>query len=237
MKKQSADRKIRSWEDKKVRIFNFSISQFLNIGLLLFTIHFSLFTVVYAATLDETVERIQKRYDEIQDIQGKFSQTSYIKDLDRVERYEGEFFIRKPSSMRWLYSEPRDEEVIIREGDIWIYKKSEKQVLKSTYSKDAYSQVPIALLSSIGNLKTDFDIKMIKEDNLELKPLHQMGFIKKILLEVNSRVFPIKAFSIFDIYGNKVDVIVKDIEINPGLKDSFFIFTPPPGVEVFDFNQ
>jgi len=205
---------------------------------LIFTLYCSLFTVVHAATVDETVERMQKKYDEIQDIQGKFSQTSYIKDLDRVERYEGEFFIKRPSSMRWLYSKPRDEEVIIREGDIWIYKKSEKQVLKSTYTKDAYSQIPIALLNSIGNLKADFDIKMIKEDSLELKPRRQMGFIKKILLEVNnSNDFPIKAFSMFDTYGNKVDVAVKNVESNSGLKDSFFIFKPPPGVEVFDLNQ
>jgi len=215
---------------KKILISHFSFL------ILLLALHFSLFTVVSAATVDDIVERLQKKYGEIQDIQGKFSQTSYIKDLDRIERYEAAFFIKKPFSMRWIYSKPRDEEVIIRDTETWIYKKSEKQALKSTFSKEAYSQVPITLLSSLGNLKIDFDITLIKNDILELKPKRQMGFIKKILLEVSSGDFPVKTFSIFDIHGNKIDIKITNVEINPGLEDSFFIFKAPPGVEVFDFN-
>ncbi len=109
-------------------------------------------------------------------------------------------------------------------------------MFKTALSKDAYNQAPIALLSSFGTLKADFDIKIIKEDTLELKPKHQKGFIKKILLEVSFDDFPIKTFSVFDIYGNKIDIAVKDVKINSGLKDSFFVFKLPPGVEVFDFN-
>jgi outer membrane lipoprotein carrier protein len=207
----------------------------------LFIIFYSLiFVVVYASdtsNLEKIVERIQGKYNEIKDITGRFSQTSYIKDLERVEHYKGEFFIRKPSSMRWVYSKPRDEEVIIREGEIWIYKKSEKQAIKSAFSKDAYGQVPIALLNSLGNLKADYEIRLIKDDTLELKPRQRMGYIDYIVLEVNDHDFPIKAFSIFDTYGNKIDIKIKDIKTNSGLSDSLFVFKPGPGVEVFDLNQ
>ena len=201
----------------------------------LFPFPFSLSTVVYAASVDEVVDRIQKKYNAIQDIQGKFSQTSYIKDLERVEKYEGTFFIKKPSSMKWMYSTPRDEEIIIRDTDTWIYRKSAKQVLKSTFSKDAYSQVPIALLNRLGTLKSDFDIIEIKKDMLEITPKRQVGFIKKIVLEVSSGDFPIKAFNILDINGNKIDIVIKDTKINTGLEDSFFIFKTPSDVEVFEF--
>jgi chaperone LolA len=197
----------------------------------------SIVSTSHASTVDEFVGRIQKIYGEIKDVQGRFSQTSHIKDLDKIERYEGEFFIRKPSSMRWNFSKPRDEEVIIRENDIWIYKKSEKQALKSAFSKDAYSQVPIALLNNFGDLKNDFDIKLIKDDTLELTPKRRMGFINKLLLEVNSTDFPVKTFSVFDVYGNKIDITVKDVKINSGLEDSIFIFKLQPGVEIFDLNQ
>ncbi len=197
----------------------------------------SIVSTSHASTVDEVVGRIQKIYGGIKDVQGRFSQTSHIKDLDKIERYEGEFFIRKPSSMRWNFSKPRDEEVIIRENDIWIYKKSEKQALKSAFSKDAYSQVPIALLNNFGDLKNDFDIKLIKDDTLELTPKRRMGFINKLLLEINSTDFPVKTFSVFDVYGNKIDITVKDVKINSGLEDSIFIFKLQPGVEIFDLNQ
>ena len=214
----------------------------------LFSVHCSLFTVfmltacfllpavVSASTVDDVVDLIQKKYSEIQDIQGKFFQTSYLKDLDRVERYEGVFFIKKPFSMKWAYSKPRDEEVIIRDTDTWIYKKSERQALKTTFSRDAYNQIPITLLNSLGNLKSDFNITMIKEGTLELKPKRQMGFIKKIDLEVSSGDFPVKSFRVYDIHNNKVAILVKDVKLNSGLKDSFFTFKVPPGVELFDLN-
>ncbi|MEF9437782.1 MAG: outer membrane lipoprotein chaperone LolA [Candidatus Mariimomonas ferrooxydans] len=211
------------------------ISHFLFL-ILFITGYWILATAASAATADNLAERIQNKYAVIQDIQGIFYQTSYLKDLESVEQYEGEFFIKKPSFIRWRYSKPRDEEVIVRGADAWIYKKSEKQVFKTAFSKYTYNQAPIALLSSFETLKTDFDIKMIKEDTLELKPKHQKGFIKKILLEVSSGDFPTKTFSIFDIHGNKVDIAVRNVRINSGLKDSFFFFKLPPGVEVFDFN-
>ena len=198
---------------------------------------FLLSTVSYASTLDEVVGRIEKTYSEIKDVKGRFSQTSYIKDLEKTEKYEGEFFIKKPSSMRWNFSKPRDEEIIIKENDIWIYKKSEKQALKSAFSKDAYNHVPIALLNNFGDLKNNFDIKLIKDDTLELTPKRRMGFINKLLLEVNSTDFPVKTFSVFDVYGNKINITIKDVKINSGLEDSIFIFKLQPGVEVFDLNQ
>lgn len=197
----------------------------------------SIVSTSHASTVDEVVGRIQKIYGEIKDIQGKFSQTSYIKDLDKIERYEGEFFIKKPSSMRWNFSKPRDEEVIIKENDIWIYKKSEKQALKSAFSKDAYNHVPIALLNNFGDLKNDFDIKLIKDDTLELTPKRRMGFINKLLLEINSTDFPVKTFSVFDVYGNKINITIKNVKINSGLEDSIFTFKLQPGVEIFDLNQ
>lgn len=204
---------------------------------LLSTLYSLLFTASHASTVDEVVGRIQKTYGEIKDVKGRFSQTSYIKDLEKTEKYEGEFFIKKPSSMRWNFSKPRDEEVIIKENDIWIYKKSEKQALKSAFSKDAYNHVPIALLNNFGDLKNNFDIKLIKDDTLELTPKRRTGFINKLLIEVNSTDFPVKTFSVFDVYGNKINITIKDVKINSGLEDSIFIFKLQPGIEVFDLNQ
>ena len=220
---------------RKFQISNFKFQIF--VVFLLFTVHWLLVTASHASTVDEVVGRIQKIYGEIKEVQGKFSQTSYIKDLDKIERYEGEFFIKKPSSMRWNFSKPRDEEIIIKENDIWIYKKSEKQALKSAFSKDAYNHVPIALLNNFGDLKNNFDIKLIKDDTLELTPKRRMGFINKLLLEINSTDFPVKTFSVFDLYGNKINITIKNVKINSGLEDSIFIFKLQPGIEVFDLNQ
>jgi outer membrane lipoprotein carrier protein len=189
------------------------------------------------ASVDDIVKQLQAKVADIQDMRGKFSQTSHLKDLERIETYEGEFFIKKPSSMRWRYSEPRDEEVVIRNAETWIYKKSEKQVVKTALSEGSYGQIPLALLNSLGDLEADFDITLFQDGILELKPKRSMGYIKGALLEVTRSDFPISKFSILDTHGNQVIIKIEKVKINSGLEDAFFMFKAPPGVEVFDLSR
>lgn len=193
--------------------------------------------LVRAETVDDIVNRIEKKYSEIHDIQGAFTQTSYLKDLERTEKYSGNFSIKKPSMFRWQYALPRNEEVIISGTEIWIYKASEKQAMKSKFNKSAYSQLPIAMLESLENMKTDYAIKAAGEGVLELVPRQEMGFLKKVHLETASGEFPIKTLTIFDMYGNTIVLKLKDVKINPDLDDSLFVFKVPAGVEVHDFSQ
>jgi outer membrane lipoprotein carrier protein len=193
-------------------------------------------TMADAVTVNEAVERIQKEYSGIYDLSGKFSQTSLIKDLKRTEKYEGSFFIKKPSRMRWRYEKPRDEEVIIKETDLWIYRKSDRQVVRSTFSRQTHGQVPIVLLEGFGDMRANFDITMMDEGTLKLKPKYQMGLIKEILLEINPTGFPVKGFTILDMYGNRIVIKLREVKTNTGLEDSLFIFNIPPGVEVINLN-
>ncbi|MCK5138284.1 MAG: hypothetical protein KAQ85_00440, partial [Thermodesulfovibrionia bacterium] len=71
---------------RKLQVTNYTLPVF--IGILLFTFHCSLFARASAAELDDIVELIQTKYDAIQDLRGKFSQTSYLKDLESVEQYK-----------------------------------------------------------------------------------------------------------------------------------------------------
>lgn len=190
-----------------------------------------------AATLDEMVGRIQTTFSGINDLKGSFEQTSYIKDLEETQKYSGTFFLKKPSSVMWEYSKPRDEKVVIRETNTWIYKKAENQVIKTKFSEEAYSQVPIALLSGMENIRDDFDISVPEEDALQLVPKQRIGFIKTIVMEVSPDDFPVKMFTIIDTYGNIIMIELADVTVNPGLDDSLFIFTPPPDAEVYEMNR
>lgn len=197
----------------------------------------SLIVTSYASEVTAIVDLVEKKYAGITDIKGVFFQTSYLKDLDRTEEYAGDFFIKKPSRLRWTYRAPRDEEVLINGEDIWMYKSSEKQVIKSRFSRDAFSQVPIAMLESLGDLKGDYQISMSGEKTLELVPRQRMGFVKKLRLTTGSGDFPVESFEVFDVYGNMNVIILRDVIINPGLGDGLFIFTMPPGAELFDFTR
>jgi outer membrane lipoprotein carrier protein len=202
---------------------------------LLITHHSSL--IASAATVDETVASLQKQFASIKDLKGKFTQKSYIKDLEETQEYAGTFFIKKPSSMMWEYAAPRDEKVVISDLDTWIYKKSQNQVIKTKFTKETYSQVPIALLASLENIRDDFDITMPEKNALQLAPKRKIGFIKTLVLELSSGDMPIKMFTIFDTYGNIIMIELINVQTNPGLKDTIFSFKIPQGAEVYDMSK
>lgn len=190
-----------------------------------------------AATLDEMVDRVQKTFSGVRDLTGSFSQTSYIKDLEETQKYSGTFSLKKPSSVMWEYEKPRDEKVVIQDSDTWIYKKSENQVIRTTFSKEAYSQVPLALLSGMEKIRDDFDISSPEENALQLVPKHQIGFIKTIVMEISPQAFPVKMFTVIDTYGNMIMIELTGVAVNSGLDDELFHFTPPPGAEVYDMSK
>lgn len=204
--------------------------------LFLFVIILAVGSAASAASIDETISMIEKKAAEIKDISGSFLQESYLTDLERTEKYSGNFFIKKPSMVRWKYAEPRDEEVYITTDAIWIHKRLAKQAVKSKFSENAYGQAPIALLASLHNLRADFDITATgKADILKLKPKRKIGSIKEILMQTSSSDFPVTSFTIFDIYGNNVIITVKDVRTNTGLEDKAFIFKPAADMEIFEY--
>ncbi len=190
-----------------------------------------------AESADEVVNRIQNEFKSIKDISGKFMQKSFIKDLEQTQEFNGEFFLKKPSRIMWEYADPRDEKVVIRDRETLIYKKSQNQVIKTGFSEESYSQVPLAMLESFDNIKKDFTISMPEANALQLIPKQKIGHISSVIMETSEKGFPIRMFTILDTYGNIIMIELKQIKTNPGLNDSQFNFQIPDDAEVFDMNQ
>ena len=188
-------------------------------------------------TADDAVNRIQKEFELIRDISGRFAQKSYIKDLEQTHEFNGAFFLKKPGNMMWEYENPRDEKVVIRNKETFIYKKSQNQVMRTKFSEESYSQVPIAMLESFDNIRNDFDITMPEKNALQLIPRKKIGHVKTVIMETSKKGFPINMFTILDTYGNIIMIELKEIKTNPGLKDELFDFQIPEGAEVFDMSQ
>ncbi len=181
-----------------------------------------------------TVDQIQSAYKGLKDIKGVFIQKSYLKDLGSEQTFAGDFAIKFPNKMRYLYKSGSQDEIIINNDRIIIYQKKEKQVLKGPFDRNTYGAAPVSLLSGLGDVKKEFNAEE-KGGRLLLKPKSPMGGIKSIELEgAGDAAFPIKSFRITDVHSNVIRITLKDVKENTGLKDRLFEFTPPPGVGVFE---
>ncbi|OGW41535.1 MAG: hypothetical protein A2Y97_04845 [Nitrospirae bacterium RBG_13_39_12] len=212
----------------KFRLLPFAVCVF---SLLFF--QFSLCSVsISASSCKEDITKIQKAYENIKDIKGGFVQKSHIKDLKRTDTYEGEFFIKTPLKMKWDYKGDMAQEVIINNGDIFIYQKKEKQAFRGKFDKDTYGQAPIALLNGFGRINEEFHVSKEK-DRLILKPKNPMGSIISVEIEPSENEFPINSFTINDSRSNRVEIVLKDVKINTGLKDSLFELSLPKSVTIY----
>jgi len=202
----------------------------------LFFFHFSFCAVSSAVSaVDDDITRIQKAYENIKDIKGNFTQKSHIKDLKRIDIYGGDFFIKRPTKMKWEYKGKIPQEVIISNDEIIIYQKKEKQAFKSKFDRATYGQAPIALLSGFGRIQEEFDVSN-KNGRLFLKPNKPMGNIVSIEIETSEDKFPIKSFIVNDSRSNRIEITLKDVEINTGLEDRLFELSLPKGVNVYEHN-
>jgi chaperone LolA len=202
---------------------------------LLLTVFFLSFLAakVFASGADENIARIQKAYEGIRDLKGSFIQKSMIRDLDRTEIYRGEFFIKRPRKMKWMYTGKTAQDLIINDDTVLIYKKGDKQAYKSRFDRATYGQTPVALLSGFGNLKQEFEVSG-NGNTLLLKPKKPMGNVTTITVILSEDGFPIRSFVIHDTRSNVIDIGLKDVKINTGLKDSLFDLALPKGVNVFE---
>ncbi len=184
---------------------------------------------------DKEIEKIQKAYEKINDIKGDFIQKSYIKDLKRTDIYRGQFFIKMPLKVKWTYKGKAAQEVFINNDEILVYQKKERQAFRGKFDKDSYGHAPIALLSGFGKIQEEFIISR-KNNNLFLKPKNSLGGVISIEIETSENEFPISSLIISDINSNRIEIILKNVEVNTGLKDTFFKPSLPGDIKIHEYN-
>ena len=190
-------------------------------------------TLSYAADTDDAIARIQKAYEGIKDMKGTFMQKNVIKDLNKTDRYSGEFFIKRPLKMKWAYKGKASQDLLINNDTAVMYKKGDNQAYRSKFNKETIGQSPVVLLTGMGNIKEEFIITGT-ENILTMKPKNPVAGIVSITLHMSDAEFPIRAFTIQDGRSNIVEIELKDIRINSNIKDSLFDLNLPKGVNVYE---
>src|ERR1700690_71685 len=203
------------------------------ISAIFFLLNFLLAPVLSVHAEEDQVAKIQKAYEGIKDIKGTFVQKSFIKDLKRTDIHNGRFFI-KPPKMKWEYTGDRPQAIYVNGNEVIIYQKKENQVIRSKFDRGTYGQAPISLLAGFGNIRQEFDIVSNAPDRVVIKPKKAMGNIEHIEIAPSDGVFPIKSLTIIDSLSNKIEITLKDVRTNTGLKNSVFNFTPPKDASVLE---
>jgi outer membrane lipoprotein carrier protein len=194
-----------------------------------------------ALPLAEVVARMQKKYDSAKDFRAKFTQKYTSTASGREKQFTGSLLVKKPGRMRWDYEKP-DKQMYLATGQtLWFYEPEEKQAYKQDLKS---SQLPAAVsfLMGHGKLSDEFEIAFAKElphpdtkaYRLALTPKKPQSTYRAIYFLVDPATFLVSESILINAEGDVNSIAFTDVQMNTGVADDLFKWSPPAGVRVIE---
>jgi outer membrane lipoprotein carrier protein len=134
--------------------------------------------------------------------------------------------------LRWDYA---GVEKIISNGQlVWVFDPDLMQATE-TMVDPLSPGISTDFLTGIGNIDTDFEIKLLKEDasgfTLSLIPRGYMGNTEELIVEID-RTYLLKKTIAIDNFKNETRVEFHAISVNAPIQDTHFEYVAGPGVSI-----
>ena len=220
--------KILSKQEHRMSIFRFLL-------LIAGSILFSQFLVA-DASLDSVVDKLQKKYQNMESFQANFTQSYQSKRFSGSTQTEtGVVYLRKGGLMKWEYQKP-EKKIFVSDGIFYFYYVPEdKQVVKSPVDNHN-QQSPALFLAGRGNFAKDFKAQWADPRPgsrlVKLIPVKEQPDFEYLIVDIDPVRDLVLRLVVVDSYDNRTEFRFNNIRENPSLPANFFLFQAPPGTDV-----
>jgi outer membrane lipoprotein carrier protein len=190
--------------------------------------------------LEQLVARVQARYDQTTHFHARFHQETRVRGFDQPQTGEGQVWILKPGMMRWEYTKPDPQTIIVQGETLWMYFPAERQVIRDRLSDSLQSRAPALFLAGRGKLTELFSVAGPGPDpagkegllTLQLTPRAEPAHLSEVRLGIDPGSYLIVRVTLIDALGSVTTIRFSDINTEVAIDPSLFQFQVPPGVEV-----
>lgn len=186
----------------------------------------------HAGKFDAQVDAVQNAYRSVGDLSADFTQTTFVKMLDKTIVKRGTFYYKKGGKFRINYRGSGEKNYVSDGATLWVFVPNDKASM-TTFDVDGESVPKEALtfLSGFNNLKRDFRIKKSKafsdlapdEVALHLKPKKKSTHFKELDAKFNAQNLLVE-LKVHNLSGNVSDYFFTNIQTSTGLANN--LFTP-----------
>jgi outer membrane lipoprotein carrier protein len=188
-----------------------------------------------ALPLPEVLAKMEAQQQALQDVRFDFVQTSKQGDFP-AQRVTGEVQAKKPQRLRVEQKSP-DKQTLISDGKtLWLYMPGQKQQLKGDWNAWLKkSRFPSLLLDMIGSFtperwRRDYEVFFGGYENalyeLQFKP--KRPDVLPLTIWISEDNF-LPARGQLNDQGSRIEVELKKVQINTGIKDGAFKSRVPSG--------
>jgi outer membrane lipoprotein carrier protein len=166
-------------------------------------------------------------------MRAQFSQVVNDKQGRKEQEVEGTMQLQRPNKFRWDYKKPYEQQIVSDGKQVFLFDTELQQVTIRELSKTLGSS-PAAMLAGGEAVEKSFILKnAIRKDGLAwvlaLPKDKESGF-ERVLLGFKAE--KLRKMEIYDSFNHITHITFSEVERNPVLKDSTFLFTAPKGVDV-----
>lgn len=193
--------------------------------------------------LDELVRGIETAYRAMHDLRATFEQQTGLAGT-AGQQGRGTVCFKKGGLMRWEYSAPEPQQIILDGTTLWVYQPDDRQVMKNSY-RVLPSNIVADLFQGRIDLQHTFRVSPAPSDIpretgervLDLVPREATPTVARVRLWIDPCRQVVTATTVQDAFGSTTTLRFRDIVINGGVADELFRFEVPPGVDVFEPPQ
>lgn len=170
-----------------------------------------------------------------QSLQAHFEQLLHDGSQGVTRELRGTFYLQRPGRFRWEYAEPKDQIVLADGRTVWLVEGDLKQAYHKAQS-EALRGTPALLLAEKLRLEDHFDVSDQGTtqglDWVELTPRDPESQFARVLIAFAGN--DLTRMDLADKFGQVTRFSFSDLRRNPSLDPKLFVYTPPPGTQLFE---
>jgi outer membrane lipoprotein carrier protein len=193
---------------------------------------------VSAQTADEMLERMREAYEDLRDVELRFSQRVWLPLAGIEQEARGTLTFKKDNRYR---VETGDRTIVTDGKTVWSYSTATRQVLIDTFRLDEGALTPERVLlgppggytaTVLGKERLDGAAVVL----LKLVPRDESATLTAARLWVHTGDWIVRKAEVEDGGGRLTTYRVERLRVNKGIPDSRFTFQVPDGVEAVDLR-
>jgi len=181
-------------------------------------------------------QRIDRFLEGLHTLKAHFRQRVSNPDGLQESQSAGVFYLKRPNRLRWDYQTPFRQEIVADGARVWVLD-SEIEQVSVKFQSQALAGTPALLL--VGNQPAEhyFDILDLGALSDGLQWLHlrpknaEESQFATILVGFEGD--QLRALETTDKFNQITRFDFSEVERNPGLDPKLFVFSPPPGYDLF----
>ncbi len=179
------------------------------------------------------VDDLKQFYKSTQSMRAQFTQTVFDQKGRKLQEVNGNMLLQRPNKFRWDYQKPFEQQIISDGQQVFLFDVDLQQVSVRTVDK-VLGTSPAALLAGGPNVEESFRLSRLVDyeglQRVQAKPKQKDSGFQVVIISFDHG--KLADMRLVDAFGQSTHIVFSNVEVNPSLNTSQFLFTVPKGVDV-----